>query len=236
MATQAHQHAPDTRAAEATSDAGAHPRLQWVKPPLQARSHKTLERILDAAEALLIERGAEALTVALVARRARSSVGSIYARFANKDALLRSVFERFLDQARATADRAMQPEVWRDATLESVFEQTMAFTVGVFEDRRQLIAALTIHAAQSPDMQSIVERLGTTIAERFHQLLVSQGAEIRHPDPARAIKFTTWTLLSTLEARTLSTPEASPFSTQEIIAEGMQMFLAYLGLNPTQDR
>lgn len=230
MAAQARTKTPAKTPDARTAGQADAPQLEWVKPPLQARSHRTLERILDAAEALLVERDAEVITVAMVASRAKSSVGSLYARFAGKDALLRSVFERFLDQADATAARTLEPEMWLDASLETVFERTLAFTIAVFEERRKLIAALTIHAAQSPDMRGIVERLGTTIAERFHQLLCARGVEIAHPDPAQAIRFTTWTLLSTLEARTLHRPESCPFTGDQIIAEGMQMFLAYLGL------
>ena len=207
------------------------PQIEWVKPPRQARSHKTLERILDAAEALLIEKGAEAMTVAEVARRARSSVGSLYARFSGKDALLISVFERFLEQATATANRALDPTLWQRASLATIIEQTTAFTVRVFEERRHLIASLTIYAARSARIHGVVERLGNTIGERYHALLCARGAAVAHPDPARAALFTTWMLLSALEANSLHNPGGEPtFSSEEIAAETARMFRAYMGV------
>jgi AcrR family transcriptional regulator len=51
-----------------------------VKTPLQDRSRKTLERILAAGWALLEEGGPDALTVQAITQRARTSVGSFYAR------------------------------------------------------------------------------------------------------------------------------------------------------------
>lgn len=204
------------------------PQLEWVKPPRQARSQQTLERILDAAEALIVDKGADALTMANVAKRARSSIGSLYARFSGKEALLRSVFERFFEQAAATAEKALDPGLWQEAPLAAVFEQTCAFTVRTFLARRELIASLTIYAARSPEMSAIAERLGNTLAERFHALLVSRGARFAHPDPARALQLTTWMLLGAMEAHTLHNPD-NTLPGDFIAREAARMFSAYLG-------
>ncbi|MFD5393178.1 helix-turn-helix domain-containing protein [Streptomyces sp. NPDC127097] len=58
------------------------------RPPQQRRSRAAMERILGAAQELVAERGAVALTIADVALRANVAVGTIYSRFAGKDALL----------------------------------------------------------------------------------------------------------------------------------------------------
>ena len=65
------------------------------KPPRQRRSHESLERILDAAESLIRERGFDAMTIAEVVQLSGSSVGSIYARFNNKIGLLQAVQVRY---------------------------------------------------------------------------------------------------------------------------------------------
>jgi AcrR family transcriptional regulator len=70
-----------------------------VRAPLQERSRKTLERILAAGWMLLEEGGPDALTVQAITRRARTSVGSFYARFQGKDDLLSYMGEAALDQA-----------------------------------------------------------------------------------------------------------------------------------------
>ena len=67
-----------------------------ARPVKQARSKRTLERLLDAAEEVLSHDGLEGATVPAIARRACLSVGVVYRRFPDKDALLRTVYERQL--------------------------------------------------------------------------------------------------------------------------------------------
>src|SRR5687768_17465940 len=62
-----------------------------ARPPLQARSRRTLDRIVAASHALIAERGRGGLTVQDVIARARVSVGSFYARFSGREELLRFV-------------------------------------------------------------------------------------------------------------------------------------------------
>ena len=80
--------------------------VEWVKPTHQAHSQETLERLLDAAEELVSERGFDNTTVSEIVHRANSSVGAMYARFNDKDSLLVCLHERFCEQALATADMA----------------------------------------------------------------------------------------------------------------------------------
>jgi AcrR family transcriptional regulator len=51
--------------------------LVSYRPPQQQRSKESLERILDAAESLIRERGFDSMTVAEVVQRSGSSVGSL---------------------------------------------------------------------------------------------------------------------------------------------------------------
>lgn len=66
------------------NEAGGGPR-----PPRQERSRRTLRNLERAGLELVARHGAEAVTVADVVARARSSVGSFYARFAGKEELFR---------------------------------------------------------------------------------------------------------------------------------------------------
>ena len=53
---------------------------ELLRPPLQNRSRESLERVLIAGKKLLEEKGWEGFTVQEVSRRAKVSIGSIYAR------------------------------------------------------------------------------------------------------------------------------------------------------------
>jgi AcrR family transcriptional regulator len=64
--------------------------------PSQQRSRQRVERILDAAGELVAERGYEATTTSLIARRARVSPGSFYQFFADKRAAVKALSARNL--------------------------------------------------------------------------------------------------------------------------------------------
>lgn len=209
-------------------------KLEWVKPPQQARSQKTLERILEAAEALIIEKGVEATTVTEIARAAKSSVGAFYARFTDKEALLRTLIERFTEQAIATADSVLQPARWQGVPFEQVVHQSVSFMLGIFHERRWLIAGFTVRAAQHPGISAFGERLGVRVAERVVELIEIRGEPVTHPRPRAAVNFAVWMVLSALEARALYRSELSQLVSDEVIsAELTRMALSYLGISPS---
>src|SRR2546428_9674690 len=91
--------------------------LKWVRPPQQDRSRRPLDRLLDATAALLTKQPFEAVSVNDIVQRARSSIGSFYARFADKDSLLRYLQERLYSEARATIEQALEPALWEGVPL-----------------------------------------------------------------------------------------------------------------------
>src|SRR4051794_13364454 len=111
-----------------------------LRPPLQNRSRKSLERVLDAGQKLLEEQGWEGFTVQEVSRRAKVSIGSIYARAPSKEALILAVYDRAMEHIAEANAKALAPdEQW----------------VGL--DARQLIRAATREmASQMLDHEQIL--------------------------------------------------------------------------------
>ncbi|HEY2636582.1 MAG TPA: TetR/AcrR family transcriptional regulator [Solirubrobacteraceae bacterium] len=71
------------------------PRLR--RRPQQARSQRRVEHVLDTADRVLAEEGADALTTTRVADAAGISVGSLYQWFPDKEAILEALALRYLD-------------------------------------------------------------------------------------------------------------------------------------------
>jgi len=69
------------------------------KSPLQERSRRTVERILDAAARIFHEQGYAGATTNDIADEADVSVGSLYQYFPNKDALLVALTKRHIEAA-----------------------------------------------------------------------------------------------------------------------------------------
>ncbi len=59
----------------------------------QQQSERTRAALIEAATTLLLDRGYEGTTLALLAQRVRMTKGAIYHHFADKEALLRAVIE-----------------------------------------------------------------------------------------------------------------------------------------------
>ena len=67
---------------------------QARRAPVQQRSRVRVEAMLDAAAALVVERGVEGLGTRAIAEAAGLPVASIYQYFADKDAILLALVER----------------------------------------------------------------------------------------------------------------------------------------------
>lgn len=208
------------------------PPLAWVRPPQQARSQKTYERLLDAAEAVITEQGVQALTVSAVVGRAKSSVGAFYARFSDKAGLLRTLHQRECEQAVATTDLALDASRWEGLDLSEALEQIIRFVVRLFVERRGLVMAFR---GVATDDSSFIERhagLQTQIAERLHRFLSARTDEIEHPDLDLAADVAVRMLLGTLETEVAirgSLPADRAHPTERIAAELTRAMLGYLG-------
>lgn len=184
-------------AVAATEDAS----LRWVRAPQQDRSKRTLERLLDAAEEIIRARGAAALTVPAVAQAARSSVGSFYARFPDKDALLRTLHERACEQSVLTAEAALDPARWQGAKTAEVIRAFVAFAVRLFADRRPMMLAFSAELAGDAGFGERRARTAAGIARALHRLLLPRRAEMRHPDPELAVTMALRMVTGVLEQR-----------------------------------
>lgn len=161
--------------------------LRAVRAPLQERSQQSLERILDASEQLIEERGFDALTVGEVVQRSRTSVGTFYARFNDKTALLRAVHDRVLSRLEATFDARLQAPSSSDSLAAAVEDEVTCFMGLVVRDA----PLIRVFGGQVGDqvMDARAARARRHHFEAFRTVLLKHRPEIRHPDPESAIRF-----------------------------------------------
>lgn len=82
------------------------PRVARWGRPRREFAGEVERRILDAATAVFLERGLEGATIDEIAERARAGKPTIYARFANKQAIFHAVAARRLAESRTLAFEA----------------------------------------------------------------------------------------------------------------------------------
>lgn len=75
--------------------------------PRQSRSHQTVDHILDTAAALFVEVGYENTTTNAIAERAGISIGALYRYYPDKDAVLKSLAERYYRQQRQLSENIL---------------------------------------------------------------------------------------------------------------------------------
>jgi len=207
--------------------------LRWIREPRQARSRETLDRILDAAETLVADKGFDDATIAEIVRRAGSSVGAFYARFHDKDGLLYALYERYLEQAVATADDALEPGRWRGADVRELLAAVVRFLVAIYREQGGLIRAFVLRNHTDPEFRARQERLSHYVADKLTTVLLEQRDEIRHPDPERAVAFGLSMVFAAIESNVLfgeTRSRALALSDDDFAAELTRAYLAYLGV------
>jgi AcrR family transcriptional regulator len=95
-----------------------------VREPQQARSRQSFDRALDAAVALLVERGAASFTLVEVAQASGVSTGSMYGRVASKDDLIRVAHSREMERISAET-----VEVFASAPVDASEVERVRFAV-----------------------------------------------------------------------------------------------------------
>jgi AcrR family transcriptional regulator len=212
--------------------------LRWIHPPQQVRSQATLVRILLAAEELVAEKGYEDTSVAEIVNRAGSSVGAFYARFEDKHAMLLALSARFVEQAMATADAALDPVRWQGASVPQILHAVIRFLVTIYRQQRGIIRAFVIRNHTDLEFRERQDRLSHYVDERVCQLLLARADEIRHPDPERAVHFGLVLVFSALQDVMLFgelRARGLTFSDEEFAAELTRMYLAYLGIEDSTE-
>ncbi len=196
-----------------------------VREPLQDRSRRTLKRILDAALHLLEREGPAALTVTGITKRARTSVGSFYARFQGKDDLLRYMGERSLEEAldrwAQSASRLSAGEQLRTSVGEVVHALGWVYLEG---PGRSLVLLNGIEDPRPTRRRRLENRIAADLRELEvasplrTDLATRVLAGILQDSAMRALKNTT------------QTDEDSPYTeTHVLLPELVELLVGYLG-------
>lgn len=205
--------------------------LHWIRPPRQVRTQESLERLLDAAEALLAEKRFEDVHVAELASRAGTSVAAFYRRFEDKEGLLHALHERLCEEAFATADDALAPARWEGAGIRQILETVVPFLIRVLEEREALDLAVYQRGLTDAAMRERSIRLIHYVMEGLSRLVLARRAELAHPEPERAVAFAWLQMFSVLaHVYTAGYRDLAlvRMSDGEIARELVQTCLAYL--------
>jgi AcrR family transcriptional regulator len=194
-----------------------------VNPPQQARSRRTLERIVRAALAILDEEGPDGLTVQAVVARAKSSVGSFYARFKGKEELLEYLEERVWHEARERWQAQLAERDWSSLSLEEVARGAARLLAETHRSRAVFLKSLDRMGAGGGEGYASFRRF---LLQALGALLLQHRAHIRHDDPELTVRLALAALSGIVETGDPETGER--FAEDVMVREGSILVLAYL--------
>jgi AcrR family transcriptional regulator len=211
--------------------------LSSVAAPKQARSEQTLYRILDAAEALIREKGLADASIPEIVARAGSSVGGFYARFKDKNELLLALEERFLQRLLDRVAELADPAHWDGAPTHRIVRSCMAELVSTYRGERNMIAAFLTRAARDPLLREEGVRFRRSVSARITALLLTRRSELAHPEPEVAIDVGVQLAFGLMFQHVIFAETHAGgrvLSDTAIESELTRNFLAYLGISSSE--
>jgi AcrR family transcriptional regulator len=127
------------------------------------------ERVLEAAQRVVIDVGAARLTLDAVAQAAGVSKGGLLYHFPSKESLLLALGQRYCESLHCCV------EVARDSVPEGPGRELRAFVVGILGDRQRAKAMGAVLLATAATDMTLLEVIRERIAEHMRQLAASSG-------------------------------------------------------------
>jgi AcrR family transcriptional regulator len=197
-----------------------------------------VERLVRATVGILNEDGLQGATIPRIAERAGLAAGTVYRRFPDKDALLREVCLRLVEQNGQAQEIWLSPERWRKSTLRELCQSIVAMVRKTHAENHRLILSLGLFATQDTDAAFVkkIHRLQQRSLQRIAELLLTRQEDIHHPDPEAAVYFALLSLLMTMQGVYVLPTMAEPFRAllpdvdARLQKELPVMLLRYLGI------
>jgi AcrR family transcriptional regulator len=180
---------------------------------------------------LLEERSFEDITVADIVSKAERTVGSFYARFEDKYAVLHVLVDRLDERIRTLVRSFCDPARWDGSTVADFVSQSVSLSVLAYRRSNAVYrAALT---AAATDERFRARRIETMryCAELHKTYLLTRSDELTCPEVGRASDLMYETVTAVLDHELLfgRFTATMPSSDIELVAELTEQCLAVLG-------
>lgn len=204
-----------------------------IHPPKQERSRRTETNILQATRELLKTHNLADISISEITGRAGASVGSFYARFPDKIALLLALQEQAMMDVRANLSTKLDPEHWKDASLATTVREMIESLVEVPGRHIPVFKAAFFGALQNPLLAKRVTDITEFKVDLMARLVLSKKYEIQVAH-AQAVALSGARMIeSVLQHRRIrSYVEAVEFIIPDarLCPDLTQMYLSYLGV------
>lgn len=194
-----------------------------------------MDRFAEATEELLRTRSFEEISVQDIVRRSGRPIGSFYARFASKEAVVPFLYERY--------DRGLEPFFaarlarvdWDALGFQDTVSAVVDFLLAIYDERRWLLRALALFARRNPESlpPDLVQKRGR-VYDLVAGILMRHRPRIAHDDAEGAIRFGVFMVSSVAREKLLfgEAPHArvTPMSRKALREELVRALSSYLSV------
>lgn len=177
-----------------------------VRTPRQQRSRDSLERVITAGIDVLAAEGWEGFTIARVAAAADASVGLIYGRFHNKDALFEAIHDRFMSQVVALHAERFDVASWRSLPTEDVIRLGVDAMAAGFAYNATVLRVSMLRSAVDTTIKARGSRAIDDLAGRFEAALLERRGDFAHAQPELGVAVCFRLVFATLSRRIMFGP------------------------------
>ncbi len=152
------------------------------RTPVQRRSRERVERILAAAEQLVVSSGLEGLSTRAVARRAEVPVATLYQYFADREAIVTALIDRHISSMDGRIAQALSG--LQRYSIRSVVEATVDAYRDDYREHRSYVV-LWFQGRMSAEVAAFIRARDDLLADGFHRFATAAG--LLRPDTDRIV-------------------------------------------------
>jgi AcrR family transcriptional regulator len=195
----------------------------WSRPALQERSRETRDRVLAAAEEAFAAKGYEGARMADIAEAAGCSVGALYQRFKDKDALFSGIAEAFAMETRQRAADALAETKGTPAARLRAFIRMSAAHLMV---HRGLVRAILERGFGQPQLLVPLIALRAELHTMVDAVIRAAG---RTPEPP-TVRVVTQVINGFIQNSVVNPMALSQAGDDSALDELSDIIIGYLGL------
>lgn len=160
---------------------------QASRRPQQGRSRQSLERMFEATEKLLSQRGSDEFTLNEVSENGKVSIGSIYYRFKNKDELIHAVLTQITNEIADEQREVMQHVAATCKDLTHAIILVVEGLASTLHRRAGILRPLMNRARHDQTVARMGKCCYAQMSISAHMVLLAFRSEIRFPEPEKAV-------------------------------------------------
>ncbi len=177
-----------------------------VMPVRQQRSMQRQQAILRAGRNLLQEIPFDTLRMEQIAREASCSIGTLYQRFKDKDALLDVIMEEVVAELDDLVTEELSPSRLKGLSPQVGIWHVVSVAHGFLLANQGLLRAIIARQLRQPDAISPLQRAGARVVSVSHEALCACNPEFGDAVTPRSYQFAMQMVIGTLNNAIITRP------------------------------